>query len=187
MFFVFSQFPFGKKFKSDLQENNPRDYQLDSFFTVQNRHTYFQRSKEAPRKRHVRLRARQVLCNRCKNICTENGKIVKKLVNKARKGHHNDDQRAKFNDLCVKTSILVPKLKRLEENFIRKFNQKQINEIENRCDDNNKTKSTPFKIKILPDQERFEPKHVTGIVYVYKVLYAKKKCQYSNSHRIFIL
>ena len=168
-FILSSQFPLGTKFKSQLQENNPRDYHLDSFFssTTQNRHTYFQNAPKtkdalitaAKKRQNLRLRARKVLCQHCKNVCGENGKIIREkrttaalVINKQ-----------KFRELCVKKFTLVPKLKRLHENDIRKFNQKrlrtndkniniQIFDKEN-CDLLHSTmaENLPLKIKILPD------------------------------------
>ena len=125
-FSIFSRFPSGNKFGAQLEENNPKDYQLDSFFsTIQNRHTYFQRpkSKITAKKRHIRLRARQVLCHNCKNVCTENGKNAQKyktsevvrFSTRRRKGSNFEADRAKFRNLCVKTFTLVPRLKRLKE------------------------------------------------------------------------
>ena len=150
-----------------MQENNPRDYQLDSFFsTTQNRHTYFQNAPKtkgaliaaAKKRQNLRLRARTVLCQHCKNVCGENGKIIRGkrttaalVINKR-----------KFRELCVKKFTLVPKLKRLHENDIRKFNQKkqknngniniQIFDKEN-CDllHSKMAENLPLKIKILPD------------------------------------
>ena len=166
-FSLSSQFPLGTKFKSQLQENNPRDYQLDSFFsTTQNRHTYFQNAPKtkgaliaaAKKRQNLRLRARTVLCQHCKNVCGENGKIIREkrttaalVINKR-----------KFREHCVKKFTLVPKLKRLQENDIRKFNQKkqknngniniQIFDKEN-CDllHSKMAENLPLKIKILPD------------------------------------
>jgi hypothetical protein len=128
--YFYRQSPFGvcppNGFEAKLEENNPGDYKLDSFTTVQQRHTYFQRSKSAlNRKRHIRLRARQVLCHRCKSVCNENGRNVQR--SKDHRGLRPFSKKTKnrasmFNDLCVKTFTLVPRLKRLGENEIRKFN-----------------------------------------------------------------
>lgn len=124
-----------------MQENNPRDYKLESYFnsSFESRHSHF--TKKLPPKRHIRLRARQVLCHQCKNVCSENGKNV-------RKSHQKRNQ---FNDLCVKTFTLVPKLKRLRDNEIQKFNKIHA-ELPN-CDIQDKDdlrKLTPLKIRILP-------------------------------------
>ena len=182
--FFFSRFPSGNKFNAQLEENNPKDYQLDSFFsTIQNRHTYFQKpkSKLTAKKRHIRLRARQVLCHNCKNVCTENGKnaqkyktseVVRFSTRSRRKASFEADC-AKFRDLCVKTSTLVPILKRLKDIDILRFKQKDIkkdslkrqpknNEITknlNNCDknvtnpDDIEQKSIPLKIRILPEEQ----------------------------------
>ena len=171
-FSLSSQFPLGTKFKSQLQENNPRDYHSDSFFssTTQNRHTYFQnapKTKEAlisavKKRQNLRLRARKVLCQHCKNVCGENGKIIREKRTKAALVINKQ----KFRELCVKKFTLVPKLKRLHENDIRKFNQKrlrnndknniniQIFDKEN-CDLIHSTmaENLPLKIKILPDKK----------------------------------
>ena len=67
-------------FSEKLNLNNPRDYKINSFFTLQKRHTYFQNSKPQSvslnlnPKRQVRLRARRVVCHRCKNVCSESGR-----------------------------------------------------------------------------------------------------------------
>jgi len=172
LLFTQCQFPLGTKFKSQLQENNPRDYHSDSFFssTTQNRHTYFQnapKTKEAlisavKKRQNLRLRARKVLCQHCKNVCGENGKIIREKRTKAALVINKQ----KFRELCVKKFTLVPKLKRLHENDIRKFNQKrlrnndknniniQIFDKEN-CDLIHSTmaENLPLKIKILPDKK----------------------------------
>ena len=179
----FSRFPSGNKFSAQLEENNPKDYQLDSFFsTIQNRHTYFQKpkSKLTAKKRHIRLRARQVLCHNCKNVCTENGKNAQKyktsevvrFSSRRRKGSF-ETECAKFRNLCVKTFTLVPRLKRLKDIDILRFKQKDIQKESqkrqhkgnentknfNNCDknvtnpDDIKQKSIPLKIRILPEEQ----------------------------------
>ena len=120
IFLTFSNLPYGvgsfDSFKSKLTANNPKDYKEDNF-TVENRHTYFKRPK-LPLKRKIRLRARQVLCHSCKNVCNELGHNAQVRSKKPRK-----DSSTKFDDLCVKTFTLVPKVKRLKVNEIEKFNQ----------------------------------------------------------------
>ena len=133
------------------------------------------------KKRHIRLRARQVLCHNCKNVCTENGKNAQKyktsevvrFSTRSRRKASFEAECAKFRDLCVKTSTLVPILKRLKDIDILRFKQKDIkkeslkrqpknNEITknlNNCDknvtnpDDIEQKSIPLKIRILPEEQ----------------------------------
>ena len=151
-----------ESFASQLKENNPRDYKVDSFLaaaTVANRHTYFakNKSKFAPsttaKRGHIRLRARQVLCHRCKGICSENGKNV------LRRG---SGKNTKAN-LCVKTFTLVPRLKRLGENEIEKFKNSDHSDI--CCDNstkNNETSPVTVKIKLLSKSEAEKSQIQTG-------------------------
>ena len=57
-------------------------------------------------------------------------------------------KKSKFDDLCVKTFHLVPRLKRLGENEIKRFNQNKIC-----CDSENDKNIAPLKIRILPMNE----------------------------------
>ena len=179
-------------FADKLANNNPRDYKLESFFTLQKRHTYFQKSKPLSlnptlnRQQKIRLRARRVVCHKCKNVCSESGRNTglewsrnsgfRELKN-ASNGHqqnHNQRKRGRpskisnlklipsysqFHDLCVKTFTLVPKIKRLGENEIRKFkqlkksssNQHKHNSGVAYCTANSNSQNslTPLKIKLL--------------------------------------
>ena len=171
-------------FADKLANNNPRDYKLESFFTLQKRHTYFQKSKPLSlnptlnRQQNIRLRARRVVCHKCKNVCSESGRNTgfRELKN-ASNGHqqnHNQRKRGRpskisnlklipsysqFHDLCVKTFTLVPKIKRLGENEIRKFkqlkksssNQHKHNSGVAYCTANSNSQNslTPLKIKLL--------------------------------------
>ncbi|TRY77175.1 hypothetical protein TCAL_10935 [Tigriopus californicus] len=83
-------------FALKLAADNPRDYLLDHYPSLAHRHTYFQAARDQPnaaalesrtgsksggsgaggKKLGVRLRARQVLCNKCKNVCNERGENV---------------------------------------------------------------------------------------------------------------
>ena len=185
-----------------LATNNPRDYKLESFFTLQKRHTYFQKSKPLSlnptlnHKRQIRLRARRVVCHKCKNVCSESGRnaglewsrnsgfreVLKNPSNGGHQQNHKNQRKrgrpskisknlkliprsySPFHDLCVKTFTLVPKIKRLGENEIRKFKQ-----LKNLCSSSNQQKHnsggvayctannsnsqknslTPLKIKLL--------------------------------------
>ena len=150
-------------FSEKLNLNNPRDYKMNSFFTLQKRHTYFQNSKPQSvslnlnPKRQVRLRARRVVCHRCKNVCSESGRnaqfggqqddnstIRKRSSSKLR----SPPLRSKFNELCVKTFTLVPKIKRLGENEIRKFDQLKCDQ-QNYSGNATNNSLTPLKIKVL--------------------------------------
>jgi len=178
-------------FKSKLTANNPKDYKEDNF-TVENRHTYFKRSK-LPLKRKIRLRARQVLCHSCKNVCNELGHNAQVRSKKPRK----KDNSTKFDDLCVKTFTLVPKVKRLKVNEIEKFNQTEkpsksatlkndAEKFNQKTNESNEMKNeikiklsnhdhqqescnsgieflTPLKIKILPSSESRKLRKKTSI------------------------
>jgi transcription initiation factor TFIIIB Brf1 subunit/transcription initiation factor TFIIB len=180
-------------FADKLATNNPRDYKLESFFTLQRRHTYFQKSKPLSlnptlnHKRQVRLRARRVVCHKCKNVCSESGRNAGlewsrnsgfrelKIPSNHHDGHQQNHPRkrgrptkisnlklipsySQFHDLCVKTFTLVPKIKRLGENEIRKF--KQLKKCSNQqkhnsgvayctANSNSQNSLTPLKIKLL--------------------------------------
>ena len=179
-------------FVDKLANNNPRDYKLESFFTLQKRHTYFQKSKPLSlnptlnHKRQVRLRARRVVCHKCKNVGSESGRNTglewsrnsgfRELKNPSNGHQQNHNQRkrgrpskfsnlklipsySQFHDLCVKTFTLVPKIKRLGENEIRKFkqlkkcssNQQKHNSGLAHCTANSNSQNslTPLKIKLL--------------------------------------
>ena len=150
--------PFNSEdFNKKLKDNNPKDYKLDSFFTVQNRHTYFKANsnlnfkKNLKKRPTVRLRARQVLCHECKNVCSESGNSVRNGVrNNVRNSSRNvrNSQNDKFNrkrkksnlrqfhEFCVKTFTLVPRIRRLEDDDIRKFKQNKTkpHSVEKNCD-----------------------------------------------------
>ena len=107
-------------FKAKLTADNPKDYK--DGLTVENRHTYFRRPKSSLTiKKNIRLRARQVLCHQCKNVCTENGKNAQFQLRK----NKFRTKSSKYYDLCVKTFTLVPRVKRLKVNEILKFKQSQ--------------------------------------------------------------
>ena len=135
-------------FYDRLKEDNPKDYMDDNFYTVSKRHTYFQKKEDLhnPRGSHqpplkklgVRLRARQVLCNRCKNVCTENGETVEPKRSGADAKDRRQQQQQKeptvsrqkgkglaksAKSVCpdqLKFS-LVPKIRRLNPLEIEKF------------------------------------------------------------------
>jgi hypothetical protein len=132
-------------FYDRLKDDNPKDYMDENFYTVSKRHTYFQQ-KEDPgtrgihqpplKKLGVRLRARQVLCNRCKNVCTENGETVqpkrggageRRLQQQQQKEPTVSKQKGKGAAKCGKSwsdqlkFSLVPKIRRLNPIEIEKF------------------------------------------------------------------
>ena len=155
-------------FYDRLKEDNPKDYLEENFFsTVSKRHTYFQtenkgndpnnpgsRGIQQPvRKLGVRLRARQVLCNRCKNVCTENGETVqpKRSITEISKRQQPQPQPqqqkeptivTKQKGKSVKNSSksppvvedlkfggLVPKIRRLDPVEIEKFSPPRVPSI----------------------------------------------------------
>ena len=164
----FSTLPYGvgsqDSFQSKLQANNPKDYKEDQFHTVENRHTYFKRPK-LPLKRKIRLRARQVLCHSCKNVCNELGQNAQGKSDLKR-----SQSSKKFDNLCVKTFTLVPKVKRLKVNEIEKFNQikeKPTETSESMQPLDHQQNSgieylTPLKIKILPEVRNLRKKKSLG-------------------------
>lgn len=134
--------PFGvvprEGFQSRLQSDNPRDYELDAFPTAAQRATYFrtngggdnengdQAHQKSGRRLGVRLRARQVLCNNCKNICNEKGENVQQ--NGGRRKRNGDSsnntklRRPSAKDLAlIQKCSLVPKIRRLEQREIDKY------------------------------------------------------------------
>lgn len=96
-------------FAQKLEADNPRDYLLENYPSIAHRHTYFQEANQKKgaalesgavskpggsgglggKKLGVRLRARQVLCNKCKNVCNERGENVQ---HKARRQSLNSCQ-----------------------------------------------------------------------------------------------
>jgi hypothetical protein len=146
IFFLHFRSPF-EGFFDRLKEDNPRDYSEESFSTLNRRHTYFQqkenessfRGGQQPLKKlGVRLRARQVLCNKCKNVCTENGETVQPKRNtnissrtqqqQQQKEPTSSKQKAKCTKYAPSSSStdqmkfsLVPKIRRLNPVEIEKF------------------------------------------------------------------
>ena len=145
IFFLHFRSPFDGFFDR-LKEDNPRDYSEESFSTLNRRHTYFQqkenessfRGGQQPLKKlGVRLRARQVLCNKCKNVCTENGETVQPKRNtnissrtqqqQQQKEPTSSKQKAKCTKYAPSSSTdqmkfsLVPKIRRLNPVEIEKF------------------------------------------------------------------
>ena len=69
----------------------------------------------------------------------------KRSISKLRSPH----LRSKFNELCVKTFTLVPKIKRLGENEIRKFDDQLKCDQQNYSGNSTNNSLTPLKIKVL--------------------------------------
>ena len=149
-----------QSFSDKLAADNPRDYKMDSFFTVQKRHTYFQPRSKLPKRR---LRARKVVCHRCRNVCSESGRnaqnnqqnVTRKSMKYGGKSSKRHQYRSKlFNDLCVKTFTLVPKIKRLGESEIRKFLNMQLQCNGQKC---GRKRGRPRKILNFEDEDyKFE-------------------------------
>ena len=57
--------------------------------------------------------------------------------------------RSKFNELCVKTFTLIPKIKRLGEKEIRKFDDQLKCNQQNYSGNTTNNSLTPLKIKVL--------------------------------------
>ena len=123
------------------------------------RHTYFAqgRSKSnvdgvppvkkapvAPKKLGVRLRARQVLCHNCKNVCNEKGENVQHRPKKTRRPVAENQARVEEGKRQAQNCSLVPKLRRLEQSEIERFSDRSSGEdspVKN--DDKNLLKSEP--------------------------------------------
>ena len=140
-------------FDERLKEDNPRDYFDENFPTLNKRHTYYQQ-REAPvrgiqapsKKLGVRLRARQVLCNNCKNVCTESGETVRPKINtEATKRREQLDEasapvtttlsKPKGKKSSVSPTVsssesvkvgLVPKIRRLDQVEIEQFSPPRV-------------------------------------------------------------
>ncbi len=130
--------PFGvsprRGFNSRLMSDNPRDYDLDSFSASAFRHTYYGIRAEnevtagtgsavsnppTNARSGVRLRARQVLCHRCKAICNDKGENVQRRGGNLtrRRGRAPEEQ----NPALLKRRSLVPKIRRLDKSVIEKY------------------------------------------------------------------
>ena len=97
-----------------LASDNPRDYLTSRFPSLVQRKTYYQ--SQASRRNSgskVRLRARQVLCNMCKSICSENGDKVE------------GNRKQKLDLVKVKKYSLVPKIKRLAPSEIKRLSSSE--------------------------------------------------------------
>lgn len=102
-------------------------------------------------KRPPRLRARQVLCNMCKAICTENGDKVERNPRRRpkrplSKGH--PDAVAAADQLCkVKKYSLVPKIRRLAPKDIKRLSATSTTSSTTSSEDL-KSSKPPLKIKL---------------------------------------
>ena len=140
-----------------LKENNPRDYQDDSFHTLRRRHTYYQDllAKEnesgaratkllmpklsgGRKQLNVRLRARQVLCQSCRNVCNEKGEKVQtssthktrqQQAQQKRNQRRSQQKQVEMTDALTNRKLtLVPKLKRLPPSEIEKYSDRSSDE-----------------------------------------------------------
>uniref|UniRef100_A0A0K2T9K5 PWWP domain-containing protein n=1 Tax=Lepeophtheirus salmonis TaxID=72036 RepID=A0A0K2T9K5_LEPSM len=120
-------------FPLQLKNDNPRDFALESFPTLSRRHTYYEngarglsQSVTLPAKKlGVRLRARQVLCHNCKNVCNEKGENVQQQT---KKHPVKRMTRGNSSSQCSSSSknptppfTLVPKIRRLDPREINKY------------------------------------------------------------------
>ena len=133
-------------YRGRLRDNNPRDYAEEKPATA-NRHTLYlqpqtpetalgalagdqaaaaaaRNAAAASGRLNVRLRARQVLCHRCKNVCNERGESVSRRGSEKASGGRSAAETAALKHLALNQS-LFPWLKKLSDKELEKYRPRQ--------------------------------------------------------------